>query len=85
VGPFSGSYYDIRVRVGEIVRVSLHWEIEEFSPQMWEPFAQWVSQNHPEDAAVMHEDETYSLERLTEESIRLSERHSRGYVKKSGR
>jgi hypothetical protein len=35
----------------------------------------------PEDAAVMYEDETYSGARLTEESIRLWERHTGGYVK----
>ena len=45
---------------------------------MWEPFASWVSTNHPEDVAVMYEDETQSLERVTEESIRLWRRHVRG-------
>ena len=48
-------------------------EIEEFGPQMWDPFADWVATNHPEDVAVMYEDETQSLERVTEESIRLWE------------
>jgi hypothetical protein len=56
-------------------------DIEEFSPQMWEPFAEWVSTTYPADAAVMYEDETYSGVRLSEESIPLWERHIRGYVK----
>ncbi|HEV8563936.1 MAG TPA: hypothetical protein VGR41_03395 [Actinomycetota bacterium] len=85
LGPFSGSYFDLTVRDGEIVRASLYWDIEEFSPQMWEPFASWVSTTYPVDAAVMYEDETYSGARLTEEeSIRLWERHSREYVKEVG-
>jgi hypothetical protein len=32
----------------------------------------------------MHEDETYSAVRLTEESIRLWERHRQEYVKEVG-
>jgi hypothetical protein len=80
LGPYTGSSFDLVVRDDEIVRVSLYWELGEFSPQMWEPFAAWVSENYPEDAAVMYEDESYSLERRTEESIRLWERHTREYV-----
>jgi hypothetical protein len=80
-GPYSGSYFDLIVRDGEIVHASNYLEIERFSPQMWEPFARWVSRTYPEDAAVMYRDETHSLERLTEESIRLWERHTKEYVR----
>jgi hypothetical protein len=80
-GPFTGSYLDLTVRDGEIVRASVYWEIEKFSPRMWEPFASWVSTTYPEDAAVMYTDGTYSNYRLTEESIRLWEKRSREYVK----
>jgi outer membrane murein-binding lipoprotein Lpp len=83
LGPYSGSYFDLTITGGEIVRVSEYFEIGEFSPQMWEPFAEWVSTNHPEDAAVMY-NETLSDYRLSEESIRLWERHSRGYVEEVG-
>jgi hypothetical protein len=34
---------------------------------------------------MMYEDESYGGPQLTEESIRLWERHSRGYVKEVGR
>jgi hypothetical protein len=84
LGPYSGSSFLITVRDGEIVRVSKTWAISEFSPQVWEPFATWVSTEYPEDAAVMYEDETYGGPQLTEESIRLWERHTRGYVKEVG-
>ena len=52
-----------------------------FSPQVWEPFADWVSTTHPDDAAVMYQDATLSSVRLTEKSIRLWEQRTREYVK----
>lgn len=66
--------------VGEIAHVATHWDTREVGRQIWEPFARWVSRNHPEDVAVMYQDETQSLERFTEESIRLWERYTRDYV-----
>jgi hypothetical protein len=79
--PFTGSSFLLTVRDGEIVRASKTWAIAEFSPQMWEPFATWVSTAYSEDAAVMYADGTYSGARLTEESVRLWEKRSREYVK----
>jgi hypothetical protein len=80
-GPFSGGYFDLIVRDGEIVRAS-HWlETEEFGPQMWEPFRDWVSATYPKDAAVMYQDESYSQEVASEESIPLWKQHIREYVK----
>jgi hypothetical protein len=84
-GPFSGSSFSLTVRDGEIVQARTDFGIEEFSTQMWEPFASWVSKTYPEDAAVMYADETHSGVRLTEESIGLWERHTRGYVEEVGR
>lgn len=83
-GPFSGSSFLLTVRDGKIVRASVSFGIQEFSPQMWEPFASWVSKTHPEDVAVMYEDESQSGVRLTKESIRLWERYTRDYVEEVG-
>lgn len=84
LGPFSGSYFDLTVRDGRIVRASVSFGTEEFSPQMWEPFAKWVSKAYPEDAAVMYNSD-YTDYRLSEESIRLWKLHTREYVKEVGR
>jgi hypothetical protein len=84
-GPFSGSSFLLTVRDGEIVRASVSFGIQEFSPQMWEPFATWVSKTHPEDVAVMYEDDSQSGVRLTKESSRLWERYTRDYVEEVGR
>jgi hypothetical protein len=79
-GPSSGSSFDLIVSDGEIAHAVVTMEIEEFGPQMWDPFADWVATNHPEDVAVMYEDQTQTLERVTEASIRLWEQHVRDYV-----
>jgi hypothetical protein len=78
-GPYSGSSFTLAVRDGEIVLASMYFEIGEFGPQMWEPFSVWVSTNYPEDAAVMY-NSGHSNYRLTTESIRLWEQHTREYV-----
>ena len=79
-GPFGGASFDLVIREGRIVHVAQNWEIEEFSPQMWEPFAKWVSKAHPTDIAVMYLDENLTAVRLSEESIRLWERNTQRYV-----
>jgi hypothetical protein len=79
-GPFTGSVFAFTVRDGAILRASLSWNIEEFSPQMWEPFAEWVSSTYPNDFAVMYTEGGTNF-RLTEESVRLWERRTREYVK----
>ena len=79
LGPYTGSYDEITVRDGEIVDVYGNIEIAKFSPQMWEPFADWVSTNYPDDVTVMYQP-NFSDYRLTPRSIRLWEQHSREYV-----
>ena len=84
LGPFGGSYFDLIVIDGRIVRASKFFATEGFSVEVWEPFAAFVSTTYPEDAAVMYVDDTYSEVRLTEESIRLWEQHTRDYVEEVG-
>jgi hypothetical protein len=79
LGPYSGSYWDLTVHDGEIVIVAEHLEIETFSGEMWEPFAAWVSDNHPEDGAVMFNGDYTNFE-LTRGSIRLWEKRTKEYV-----
>jgi hypothetical protein len=85
LGPFNGSYFDLTVRDGKIVRASQIFLAEKFAAQMWEPFANWVSKTYPEDAAVMYQDGSRSVERLSEESIRLWGQHTRDYVQEMKR
>ena len=96
-GPYSGSYIDVLVHDtpqgwGAIREVSGYLETAKVGPQMWEPFAAWVSTNYPEDVAVMYPNDnlpaavTYTNHnlqnyKLTPRSIRLWEQHTREYVK----
>jgi hypothetical protein len=79
LGPYGDSYFDIYVRDERITRVTLEWGIEEFSPEVWEPFAEWISKNHPEDVRVMYIADQADW-KLSEASARLWERRSREYV-----
>ncbi len=82
LGPYRGASLDLIVRDGKIAGTgpgSL--PIDRFSPQVWEPFAGWVSSTYPKDAAVMYSDGSFSNFRLSERSIRLWAEHTRQYVK----
>lgn len=72
--------FDLTVLDGEIVRTGASFEVEKFTPEMWEPFEAWVSEADSEDATAMYEDETHTRVRLSEESVRLWKRHVREYV-----
>lgn len=80
-GPFSGSYFDLTVLDGEIVSASMTLEYEHngFSVQMWEPFGKWVSATYPKDFDAMYTSGGADF-RYTDESIRLWKRHTREYV-----
>jgi hypothetical protein len=56
LGPFSGSYFDVTVLDGQVVDVAGHCQIDEFSPQVWDPFTSWLTANYPSDAAAMLND-----------------------------
>jgi hypothetical protein len=79
LGPYSSSYDELTVRDGEIVDVFGEIGIRAFGFESWEPFAEWVSENYPEDVAVMYKSD-FSDYQLTPKSIRLWEQHTREYV-----
>jgi hypothetical protein len=82
LGPFGGSVFDVTVEDDAVVRASADLDfIDEFSPQMWEPFAKWVSETYPGDVEVMYTDQSQTDGRLTEQSFRLWEKRSREYAK----
>lgn len=83
LGPYGGSYFDLTIRGEQIISISEHFEYESngFSRQMWEPFAVWVADNYPEDAAVMYADwPNQSLQATTDESLSLWEQRSIEYA-----
>ena len=79
LGPYSGNFFALTVRDGEIVEASQYRDYTEIFPQMWEPFHTWVATNYPDDAEVMYRAGSHNP-LLTRESIRLWERHTPEYV-----
>ena len=79
LGPYSGNFFALTVRDGEIVRASQTRNYSDIYGEMWRPFATWVATTYPDDVEVMYQPGGHG-ERLTRESIRLWERHRREYV-----
>jgi hypothetical protein len=85
LGPFTGSYFDLPIQDGEIVSVNQHFDYvaSGFSSQVWEPFAAWVADTYPEDAAIMYADwPNQSMQAFTDESLSLWEQRSWDYATK---
>jgi hypothetical protein len=86
LGPFEGSTFKLTIQDGEVVRASQDWANAEFSPQMWDPFSEWITANHPDDVEVMYADcacsgaDGLAIPNLTGRSIRLWRLHVAEYV-----
>jgi hypothetical protein len=81
LGPFTGNYWSLTVRDGKIVSAQREVEFNNgFGDQIWEPFAKWVSIEHPDDALALGTDESQGTQPVTADSIRLSEQRSAEYL-----
>jgi hypothetical protein len=81
LGPYTGSSFDLAVQDGEIVFVSKFWAFDRFAREVWDPFAEWVAAEYPNDARRMYDDPDRRGVRLDEASIRRWERHTTEYVR----
>jgi hypothetical protein len=86
LGPYSDNYWDLTVRDGKVVSAAntVAFMTNGFSDQLWEPFAQWVATNYPDDVLRMYDNGGQTNARLTEESIQLWEQRSREYAQEVG-
>lgn len=48
-----GGTFEFVVADGEIVRFVHDWQQGTFSPDVWEPFVEWLESNHPDDLAAV--------------------------------
>jgi hypothetical protein len=82
LGPYTGNYWRLTVRDGKIVSAErdIAFMTNGFSDHIWEPFAEWVSVEHPDDVLAMYTDESQGMQRVTEDSIRLWEQRTAEYV-----
>jgi hypothetical protein len=86
LGPFGDNWLDLTVENGEIVAATDHFEVisNQFSAQMWEPFAAWVTEAYPEDSAIMYTDSRQTQEVETPEADLLWEQHTKEYAQVVG-
>ena len=78
--PFTDGHWDLTIRDGTIdsvVQAGLSETYAEFSQRFSVPFFHWIRNVHPADVPSMYEG---SVWRLTDESVRLWERHTREFV-----
>jgi hypothetical protein len=81
LGPYTGNYWRLIVRDGKIVSAQRDVDFTSgFGDQIWEPFAKWVSIEHPDDALALGTDESQGIQPATAGSIRLWEQRSAEYV-----
>jgi hypothetical protein len=80
LGPYVGNYWELTVRDGKIV-ASYHVDgSNDFSDQVWGPFARWIKTEHADDVLVMYRDLSQTSSRNTDESLRLWEQRIGEYV-----
>ena len=83
-GPFSDNEFRLTIVDGKIVTADtvVTYETNGLSDQMWEPFARWVAETHPDDAAHMYKDwPGQTLQATNQRSADLWAQHVAGYVK----
>ena len=80
LGPYTGSQLVIAVQDGAIVRATDDFEFiaNGSNHEVWQPFATWVANNHPQDFEVMYDDK--GGQEFTDASIALWREHRLGYV-----
>ena len=81
LGPFP-AFWDVTVRGGKIVANEYDESPTELYSQVWDPFARWISTEHPADVAVMYTDssEGVGTQATTDEALRLWEQRTGEYV-----
>ena len=83
-GPYPDNTFSLTVKDGEIVDASMALpagRANDFSEEMWRPFAKWVTRTYPEDAAVMYykyPETNWASE--TPRSLELWTQHVKDYV-----
>jgi hypothetical protein len=81
LGPYVGSSYVFTVRDGAIHTLSDQFEFatNNYSGEVWEPFAAWVQDNYPQDFRVMYSGHGTDMV-TTDASIALWHEHLFGYI-----
>ena len=81
LGPFTGHFWELTVRDGDVVGARMEYNnVEQIIQQTINPFGWWVEANHPDDIPLMYFNGDLTDFRLGEESARLFEQRLGEYV-----
>jgi len=83
LGPYSDNTFTATIKDGKILTAELEYAdpTNGFAGQMWEPFAAWVAEAYPKDAAAMYANWPYrGSPALTDRALELWAKHTRDYV-----
>lgn len=79
-GPYDGSYFVFTIESGRITRVTNFFDTTAFSPEVWEVFAAWVADNHPDDVLRLYQDSSQSGLLTTPEALDLLRQFTEEFV-----
>ena len=80
LGPYTGNDWYLTIRDGKVVSAWFEWAYDTngFNDQIWAPFHEWISAEHPNDVATMYENA--ATPRTTAGSVPLWRRRTTEYV-----
>ena len=82
LGPYTDNYWDLTVRDGRFTSAVSSWasRTNGFSVERWEPFANWVRANYPDEVLVLYTDDSQTNTVKSEEAVLLLERRVDEFV-----
>jgi hypothetical protein len=86
LGPFVGNTFDFTVENGQITAATMSIpETNGFTETVWNPFAEWVAEHHPQDGALMYADwPATTTPAMGKRSATLWAEHVAEYVEAAG-
>lgn len=81
-GPFEDNLLDVTIVAGEITEIEEQWSYmtSGFDTEMWQPFKNWITEEHPRDAQAMYADASFNQPRTDARSLRLWEQRLAEWV-----
>jgi len=87
LGPYSHSTFTATIKDGKILDTELEYADAKsgYTDEIWGPFAAWVAEAYPRDAAAMYANWPYQgIPAVTDRALELWEQHVKDYVAAQG-
>ncbi len=81
VGPFTGSSFTFVIADGQIQQITHYFDFNLFSPQVFEVWVAWLTDNHPDDVDAMYDfSGAEPIVHSTPEALALQEQYTNEFV-----